>query len=163
MSDIREEKAKVVEEIKAKIQDATSIVIVNYKGLTVAQDTALRASFRNANVEYKVLKNRLLNIAFNELGYDAEIGKYLEGPTAVAFAKDAVSAAKVVSENMKTLQSLEIKCGVLDGAFVDEATVKNLANIPSREVLLAQLLGLFQAPVSGFARAIKAVADSKAE
>ena len=163
MSDIREEKAKVVEEIKAKIQESTSIVLVNYMGLTVAQDTALRASFRNAGVEYKVLKNRLLNIAFNELGYDAEIGKHLEGPTAVAFAKDAVSAAKVVADNMKTLNKLEIKCGVLDGAYITEDVVKNLASIPSKEVLLAQLLGLFQAPVSGFARAIKAVADAKAE
>ena len=163
MSDIRVEKAKVVEEIKTMIQESTSIVLVNYMGLTVAQDTALRASFRNAGVEYKVLKNRLLNIAFNELGYDAEIGKYLEGPTAVAFAKDAISAAKIVAEGMKTLNKLEIKCGVLDGAFITADVVKNLASIPSREVLLAQLLGLFQAPVSGFARAIKAVADAKAE
>ena len=101
MSEIRKEKEAVVEEIKTKIQAAKSVVLVDYKGLTVAQDTELRCNFRKAGVEYKVYKNRLAKIAFNELGF-TQFDEALEGPTAIAFSiNDSVSAAKISAEANK--------------------------------------------------------------
>ena len=163
MSEIRTQKEAVVEEIKSKIQAAKSVVLVDYKGLTVAQDTELRTNFRKAGVEYKVYKNRLAKIAFNELGYTC-FDAALEGPTAIAFAmNDSVSAAKIAAEGGKKFNKLETKCGLVDGEFNDADALKIIASLPSREVLISKLLGSFKSPISSFARVIQAIADKDNE
>ncbi len=163
MSASRDLKAQRIEEIKSMIQGCNGMVVVSYQGISVADDTQLRAKFRAENVQYKVLKNRLVQRALNELGIEG-FDKYLEGSSAFAFANgDALAAAKIVVEQGKTVKALKAKCGLMDGAFIDEAVVTKLASIPSKEVLLAQLLGMLQSPISGFARAIQQVAEKRAE
>jgi large subunit ribosomal protein L10 len=163
MSASRDLKAQHIEEIKSMIQGCNGMVVVSYQGISVADDTQLRAKFRAENVQYKVLKNRLVQRALNELGIEG-FDKYLEGSSAFAFANgDALAAAKIVVEQGKTVKALKAKCGLMDGAFIDEAVVTKLASIPSKEVLLAQLLGMLQSPISGFARAIQQVAEKRAE
>ena len=156
MSEIRTQKEAVVEEIKSKIQAAKSVVLVDYKGLTVAQDTELRTNFRKAGVEYKVYKNRLAKIAFNELGYTC-FDAALEGPTAIAFAmNDSVSA-----EGGKKFNKLETKCGLVDGEFNDADALKIIASLPSREVLIAKMLGSMLAPISKLAYVLNAIAEKQ--
>lgn len=163
MSASRDLKAQHIEEIKSMIQGCNGMVVVSYQGISVADDTQLRAKFRAENVQYKVLKNRLVQRALNELGIEG-FDKYLEGSSAFAFANgDALAAAKIVVEQGKTVKALKAKCGLMDGAFIDEAVVTKLASIPSKEVLLAQLIGMLQSPISGFARAIQQVAEKRAE
>ncbi|MDE7337302.1 MAG: 50S ribosomal protein L10 [Clostridia bacterium] len=163
MSASRDLKAQHIEEIKGMIQGCKGMVVVSYQGISVADDTQLRAKFRAENVQYKVLKNRLVQRALNELGIEG-FDKYLEGSSAFAFANgDALAAAKIVVEQGKTVKALKAKCGLMDGAFIDETVVTKLASIPSKEVLLAQLLGMLQSPISGFARAIQQVAEKRAE
>ena len=146
MSASRDLKAQHIEEIKSMIQGCNGMVVVSYQGISVADDTQLRAKFRAENVQYKVLKNRLVQRALNELGIEG-FDKYLEGSSAFAFANgDALAAAKIVVEQGKTVKALKAKCGLMDGAFIDEAVVTKLASIPSKEVLLAQLLGMLQSP-----------------
>lgn len=161
MSAAKELKAKQIEEIKAKIQNCKAMVLVDYKGVSVAEDTALRAKFRAENVEYKVLKNRLVLKAMQELGIEG-FEAQLEGPTAFAFAHgDALAPAKIICEACKNVKALEVKCGMMDGAFIDSSVVEKLASIPSKEVLIAQLLGLLQSPISGLARALQQVAEKQ--
>ncbi len=159
MSEAKLQKAAQIEEIKEKIGKCGAFVVVDYKGISVADDTKLRSDFRKNDVEYRVLKNRLVLRALSELNIGGFEG-HLEGPTAIAFAYgDPLAAAKVVSENAKTVKAIEIKCGLMDGAYIDAETVAKLAAIPSKEVLLAQLLGLLQSPISGLARAIQQIAE----
>ena len=161
MSEIRKEKEAVVEEIKTKIQAAKSVVLVDYKGLTVAQDTELRCNFRKAGVEYKVYKNRLAKIAFNELGF-TQFDEALEGPTAIAFSmNDSVSAAKISAEANKQYNKLQTKCGLVDGEFNDADALKIIASLPSREVLIAKMLGSMLAPVSKLAYVLNAIAEKQ--
>ncbi|MBQ1269958.1 MAG: 50S ribosomal protein L10 [Clostridia bacterium] len=158
-----EAKKQVVEDIKAHIQESKSIVLVDYKGMTVAEDTELRNKFRENGVFYKVYKNTLLKRAFNELGI-SEFDNDLNNTTSVAFAKDEVIAAKIAFDTVKSLNDkMSVKSGYVDGAYLDAKAVKALASIPSKEGLLSMLAGTLQGFISGFARAIKAVADSKAE
>lgn len=161
MSEIREEKKAVVEEIKGKIQAANSVVLVDYKGLTVAQDTELRANFRKSGVEYKVYKNRLAKIAFNELGYN-QFDDSFEGPTAIAFGmEDSVAPARITYEGIKKFNKMQAKCGLMDGGFMDEAQVKVIASLPSKEVLLAKMLGSMLAPISKLAYVLNAIAEKQ--
>ena len=161
MSEAKLQKAAQIEEIKEKIGKCGAFVVVDYKGISVADDTKLRSDFRKNEVEYRVLKNRLVLRALSELNIGGFEG-HLEGPTAIAFAYgDPLAAAKVVSENAKTVKAIEIKCGLMDGAYIDAETVAKLAAIPSKEVLLAQLLGLLQSPLSGLARAVQQIAEKK--
>ena len=163
MSASRDLKAQHIEEIKGWIKGCNGMVVVSYQGISVADDTQLRAKFRAENVQYKVLKNRLVQRAFNELGIEG-FENHLEGSSAFAFANgDALAAAKIVVEQGKTIKALKAKCGLMDGAYIDETVVNKLASIPSKEVLLAQLLGMLQSPISGFARAIQQVAEKQAE
>lgn len=149
-----EEKKKLVEELKEKIGAAKSIVIVDYKGLSVFEDTELRKTLREANVEYRVLKNRLMQKAFNELGY-ADFDEALNGPTAVAFANgDPVAPAKILLESADKSKKLTVKCGMVDGTYITVDGVKELATLPPKEVLLAKLLGTLEAPISGLARVL---------
>ena len=154
MSAALEEKKKLVEELKEKISAAKSVVIVDYKGLTVFEDTELRKTLREANVEYRVLKNRLMQKAFNELGY-ADFDEALNGPTAVAFANGApVAPAKILLDSADKTKKISVKCGMVDGTYITEDGVKELATLPPKEVLLAKLLGTLEAPISGLARVL---------
>ena len=154
MSAALEEKKQLVEELKEKIGAAQSIVIVDYKGLTVFEDTELRKTLRAANVEYRVLKNRLMQKAFNELGF-TEFDEALNGPTAVAFAMtDPAAPAKILLDSADKTKKLSVKCGMVDGTYITVDGVKELATLPPKEVLLAKLLGTLEAPISGLARVL---------
>ena len=147
---VLEQKQAVISEIREKIEKSTSLVLVDYRGLTVEQVTELRNKYREAGVQYKVYKNTMMKFAFKELGFD-EFEQYLEGPSAVAFSGDDVTAAaRITNEFAKSNDKLVIKAGVLEGKVLNSDEVKAVANIPSREVLIAKLLGSFKAPVSNF-------------
>ena len=156
------EKREKVQEIKQIIENSQSFVIIDYKGLTVAQDTEFRAEFRKNDVEYKVLKNTLVRKALNELGY-TEFDEALNGPSAFAFGtSDAVAPAKVAAEGAKKYNKMQIKCGMFDKKFADAATCDAMAKVPNRETLLAMLVSVMSAPVRGLAVALNAVAEKKA-
>ena len=155
-----EAKKVVVEDIKEKIQNSKSVVFVKFSGLTVAEDTELRREFRKNNVEYKVLKNTLIRRAFNDLGvtdFDAD----LNGPTSVAFGADETAAAKVIVEAAKKYnEKVTVKCAYVDGSKVDVNGVKALATMPSKEQLVAKLLGTMQAPLANFVGVLQAIPRS---
>ncbi|MDO5291259.1 MAG: 50S ribosomal protein L10 [bacterium] len=154
-------KQPVVEEIKGFVAQAQSAVIVDYRGLTVEQDTQLRKACREAGVVYKVYKNTMLKRAFEGTDY-AQLNELLEGPTAIAFGiEDATAPARVLAGSMKTADKLEFKGAVVEGNFYDENGCKALASIPSREVLISKLLGSIQSPITNFARVIKQIAEQK--
>ncbi len=159
MSANLEAKKKVVEEIKAKIQESKSVVLVHYSGLTVAQDTEFRTEFRKNNVQYKVLKNTLVRKAFQELGVNDFDGD-LNGNTAVAFSPDEVTAAKIVAAaSAKYDGKIKIKSGYVDNAYVDLKGVEALAKIPSKEQLYANLACGLMGVVRGLAVALNRVAE----
>lgn len=159
MSASLEAKKLLVEEIKNKIQRAKSLTFVDYRGLTVEEDTKMRAAFRNAGADYKVYKNRLLLRALEECGITG-LESVLEGTSAVAFGfEDEVAPNKIIVDTIKDTQKMQIKGGVLNGQVVDVAMVEKLASIPSKEVLLAKLLFLLQSPVRGLAVALNAIAE----
>ncbi len=161
MSASIELKKQQVEQIVEKIKASKSVVLVDYSGLTVKEDTELRSNFRKNGVEYRVLKNTLLKRAFNELGY-TEFDNSLNGATAVAFGlDDAVAGAKTISEAIKKYNKIAIKCGLLDGAYLDENGVKVLATIPSKEVLVARLLGVLTAPIRNLAVVANMIAEKQ--
>ncbi|MDR0751507.1 MAG: 50S ribosomal protein L10 [Christensenellaceae bacterium] len=162
-STIREQKSKQVAEIQDQISNAKSVMLVDYKGITVLQDLELRNAFRAKGVIYRVLKNRLVKIAFNNLGR-TEFDEALNGPTALAIGMtDIVAPAKIVMEKSVTFKKMTIKCGLAENNFLDAEQCKAFAQLPSREVLISQVLGLFQAPIAAFARVIDAIAQKKAE
>jgi len=155
MHDIRPEKASKVAELKEILSGAKCVVLVNYCGLTVADDTKLRGSMRAANVKYVVVKNTLLRIAAKEVGIEG-MDSYLEHNTAIAVApEDPVAVAKIINDFAKGHQALEIKAGVLDGKMITVDEIKALAALPSREVLLAKMLGSMQAPISGLVNVLQ--------
>ena len=156
-------KAPIVEEIKANLEGAKSVVLVDYLGLTVEQDTNLRRAAREAGLIYKVYKNTMVKRAIEGTEF-AEIAKDLEGPTAVAISKeDATAPARVVANFAKTAPKLEMKSGIVEGTYYDAEGIKAISQIPSREVLLSRLLGSLQSPISNLARVINQVAEQKAE
>ena len=162
---ILQQKQGIVEDIKTKFETCKSAVLIDYRGLTVEEVTNLRNKFREAGVEYRVLKNTMIRRAVDALGMEG-LEPVLEGPTAVAFGmEDAVAPAKIISDFIKETEKTEIKAGVLEGKVVDVAggktagalpgsTVKALASLPSREVLLAKVLGSMNAPITGFVTAL---------
>lgn len=148
---ILQQKQDAVAVIKDKLKKASSVVLMDYRGLTVAQDTALRSEFRKSNIEYKVLKNKIMLRAFNELGYK-ELDSALNGPTAIAISyDDVVAPAKIAAESITKLNKMEIKGGLTEGKFTDVDAIKALAKIPSKEVLIGQLLGMLTMPLRSFA------------
>jgi large subunit ribosomal protein L10 len=152
---IIDQKKKVIQEILEKIEKAQSVVLVDYRGLNVEEVSELRNKYREAGVEYKVYKNNMMKFAFKEAGLEA-FNENLKGPNAVAFSyDDAISAAKVSSEFAKTNEKLEIKAGIVDGDIIDVDGVKALASIPSREVLIAKVLGSLNAPITGFVNVLQ--------
>lgn len=161
MSKFKDMKVEQVADIKSRIEKASAFLVINYQGLTVAQDTELRNEFRKNGVTYSVYKNRLVARALDELGITG-FEEALNGPSAFAMSEsDVVAPAKVVQDKQKAFKKLEIKCGLIDGKFCDRAECEALANIPNRETLLAMLVGIMQAPIAGAARAIKAIADQQ--
>ena len=152
-----ESKKQVVESILEKIKNAKSVVLIDYKGLTVLQDTEFRNDLRKANCEYKVLKNTMVRRAFNELGVTS-FDEDLNGPTAVAFGQDETTAAKVAVEACKKYNdTISIKSAYVDGSYVDKAGVVALSNMPSKEQLVAKMLGSMQAPISNFVGALSGI------
>ncbi|MDD4003001.1 MAG: 50S ribosomal protein L10 [Clostridia bacterium] len=171
----RIQKEAVVKSIKEKINKSKSIIMVSFNGLTVSEDTALRKELREQGIEYKVLKNSLIKRAFNELDYN-QFDNDLNGTTSVAFSyNDEVAPAKIIAENAKKLKNkIEVKCGLLSGNYIDAVKVKELAALPTREVLIAKMLGSLNAPITKFAGvltatlrslvyAVKAVQEKKAQ
>lgn len=151
MSVKRKEKEAIVEMLRNKLRDAQVVILTDYRGLNVAAMNKLRKKMREANSEFKVVKNTLAKRAAGELGLEG-LDPYLEGPTALATsATDPVAPAKVLKEIAKEHKELEIKAGVLEGKVVDVAAIKALADLPPRETLLAQVVGGMQAPLYGFA------------
>ncbi len=153
---ILEQKKEVVKGLSEKVKAAQSFVLADYRGLTVEQDTEMRNALRAAGVEYKVVKNTLTSIAMKENGYEG-LESFLNGPTAMAISStDVVAPAKVLSEFAKKFEKLELKVGVVEGNIIDVNGIKALAELPSREVLIAKVLGGFNAPISGFANVLNA-------
>ena len=156
-------KAPIVDEIKGYVSDAKSVVLVDYRGLTVEQDTRLRKELREAGVVYKVYKNTMLHLAFDGTDY-AQLDKDLEGPTAIAFGiEDETAPARILNKFSKEAEALQIKSGVVDGEYSDEAGVKVLATIPSKDELISKLLGSLQSPITNFARVVKQIAEAQGE
>jgi Ribosomal protein L10 len=149
-----EEKQKVVEDIKQKFEGANGVILADYRGLTVSQVTNLRVELRQAGIEYRVLKNTMVRRAADEIGITG-LDEFLEGPTALAFSTDPVAPAKILSEFSKKNKSLTIKAGVLDGKVINAEKVKDLANLPSREVLLSQVLAGMQGPLQGMVNVLQ--------
>ncbi len=155
-----EAKKVVVEDIKERIQNAKSVVLVKFSGLTVAEDTELRREFRKNNVEYKVLKNTLIRRAFNDMGI-TDFDEDLNGPTSVAFGTDETGAAKVIVDAAKKYQDkVSVKSAFVDGGKVDEKGVKALASMPSKEELVAKMLGSLNAPIANFVGVLSAMPRS---
>ena len=152
-------KQPVVDEISEQIKDAQSVVLVDYRGLTVAQDTQMRKQLREAGCTYKVYKNTMMKRAF--AGTDCEqLSDLLEVTNAIAISKDDASApARIITKIAKDAPSLEIKAGIVEGSFYDAAGMKTIASVPSREELLSRLLGSLQSPITNFARVLKQIAD----
>ncbi len=152
-------KKPIVEEIAAAVKDAQSVVLVDYRGLTVEQDTQLRKQLREAGITYKVYKNTMMNFAFK--GTDCEaLLPYLEGPSAVAIStEDATAPARVLCKFAKTADALEVKGGMVEGIAYDAKGISEIAKIPSREELLSKLLGSIQSPIANFARVMNQLAE----
>lgn len=154
-------KQPIVDEIAGYIKDAQGVVLVNYRGLTVEQDTQLRKQLREAGVTYKVYKNTMIRFAAKGTEFEA-LEPHLEGPTALAVSKeDATAPARVLAEFAKKADKLELKAGVVEGTYYDAKGIQVIATIPSREVLLGKLLGSIQSPIANFARVINQIAEAK--
>lgn len=151
----RQEKEAVVKELKVRFANAKSVVLTDFRNLNVAEDTKLRKGLREAGVEYRVLKNTLINLAIQDLGID-ELKEFLTGPTAVAFSEDDVVApAKLINKFSQEFKNLKIKGGIVEGKVIGLDDVKALADLPSKEVLLAQLLAGMQAPITGLVNVLQ--------
>ena len=139
------------------------MLLVNYSGLTVEQDTVLRKELRESGVQYKVYKNRMMNLAFQGTACES-LCKHLEGTNALAVsATDATAPARIMAKYAKQFPKLELVAGVVEGNYNDQKAMQAIADIPSREVLLGRLLGIMQSPVANFARVIKQIAEKDGE
>ena len=156
-------KQPIVEEIKSHLDGCAGAVLVDYRGLTVEQDTKLRKTLREAGIVYKVYKNTMLRLAFDGTDF-AKLDADLEGPTAIAFAKeDATAPARVISKLLKEMPNLEFKAAVVEGNHYDANDVVALSTIPSREELISKLLGSLQSPITNLARVLNQIAEKDGE
>lgn len=153
-------KQPIVEEIANSIKDAQAVVLVNYSGLTVEQDTILRKELREAGIQYKVYKNTMMNFAFK--GTDCEsLAEHLHGTNAIAISReDATAPARILAKYAKMYPALEMVAGVIEGNYNDQAGMQALASVPSREELLGKLLGSIQSPITNFARVLNQIAEA---
>ncbi|MCM1989635.1 50S ribosomal protein L10 [Oceanirhabdus seepicola] len=148
-----------VEEIRATLEKAQTVILTNYQGLTVEEDTQLRKQFREAGVEYKVFKNTLVKLALKELGIEG-LDEHLEGPVSIALGyEDPTAPGRVISAFVKEHKALELKAGLVQGEVYDLEKITEFASIPPKEVLLGKLLGSLQSPISKFAYLVKAIAE----
>lgn len=152
-------KQAVVADIKQKFESAQGVVLIDYRGLTVAEVTELRNQCRKAGVEYVVLKNTMIELAVKELGIEG-LEDHLKGPTAVAFGGDAVAPAKVICEFIKKSKKTEIKCGLVEGKVLNAAGVQALSELPPKEVLIAKMMGSLNAPITNFVGVLSATLRS---
>ena len=161
---ILEQKKQVVADLAEQIKASASGVVVNYQGITVEKDTALRKALREAGVKYVVMKNTLTGRACDMCGY-GDIKQYLNGMTAIAISspEDPIAPAKILKEYADKIDSFQILAGYCDGEVIDAAGVNSLAEIPSKEVLLAKFLGSIKSPIYNFAYAIQAIVDKQNE
>jgi large subunit ribosomal protein L10 len=144
------QKKGVVEYLTQQFKDAESFVLADYRGLTVEQDSEMRATFRKEGLIYKVYKNTLIRFAAKANGYE-ELSKFLEGPTAIIISlTDPVAPSKLISQFAKKYEKLEVKAGVVEGNIVSAKDISEIAEIPPREVLIAKLLGSLNSPITGF-------------
>ena len=156
-----EVKQPIVDKIAEEIKDAQSVVLVDYRGLTVAQDTELRKQLREAGVIYKVCKNTMMKRAFEGTEF-AGLDEFLEGPSAIAISKDdATAPARILAKYAKQFPALELIAGVVEGNYNDQAGIQALSQVPSREELLGKLLGSIQSPITNFARVLNQIAEQK--
>ena len=154
-------KKPIIDEIAENLNGAVGVVVADYRGLTVEQDTELRKQLREAGVVYKVYKNTYITKAIAGTEFESLKDK-LEGPTAIAISKtDATAPARILNNFAKTAEKLQLKGGVVEGTFYDEKGIQVIASIPSRDELLSKLLGSLQSPITNFARVIKQVAEQK--
>ena len=152
-------KQPIVQAIADDVKDAASVVLVDYRGLTVAQDTELRKQLREAGIIYKVCKNTMMKRAFEGTDF-AQLDEYLEGPNAIAISKeDATAPARILAKYAKQFPALELIAGVVEGNYNDQAGIQALSTIPSREELLGKLLGSMQSPIANFARVLNQIAE----
>jgi large subunit ribosomal protein L10 len=153
-------KKVVVEEIQSKIASSSSTVVVEYRGLSVAQLTTLRRKLRAENIEFKVYKNSMSQRAAEATGH-GDLVPSLTGPNAMAFSNDAVAPARVLAEFAKKNKALIMKSGIVEGKVVDAAGLSTIATLPNRDGMISMLLGMFQSPVRNFAYAISQIAEKK--
>lgn len=152
-------KTPIIEEIKQAIENAQSVVLADYRGLTVEQDTALRKNLREANIVYKVYKNTFIKRAVEGTQF-ADLAQVLEGPTAIAISKeDATAPARIIADFAKNAPAIELKAGVVEGTYYDAKAIMEIAKIPGRNELLSRLLGSLQSPITNFARVMKQIAE----
>ena len=160
---ILEQKKAFVEELADKLGRAASGVLVKYQGITVDEDTKLRAELRAAGVEYSVIKNRLIGLACDKVGF-GDMRQHLEGMNAVAISyEDPIAPAKILKKYADKIETFEIRAGFIDGVVVDAAVVGDLADIPPKEVLIARLMGSMQSPLYGLACGLQAIIDKSGE
>ena len=155
------QKQQVVADLAEQIKNSVAGVVVNYQGITVENDTAMRKALREAGVKYVVMKNTMTGRACDMVGY-GDMKQYLEGMTALAISStDPIAPAKILKEYADKVESFEIKAGFIDGGVIDAASVNDLANIPGREVLIGRLLGSIQSPLYGLAFGLQAIIDKE--
>ena len=158
---VLEQKKQIVAGLADTLKNAVAGVVVDYRDITVAEDTALRKELREAGVQYSVVKNRLLGLATKEVGLEG-MDEFLNGTTAIATsAEDHVAAARILSKFSDSHKTFAVKSGFLDGKVIDLATIQSLAKLPSREILLATVCNAFNAPIASFARAVQAIVDKQ--
>ena len=159
----KQAKQVIIDEIKGKLDGAKSAVVIDYMGITVAEADAMRKKLREANVDYTVYKNTLVKRAIEGTEFES-LKDSLEGPSGVAISKeDATAPARVLNEVIKGINKMSFKAGIVEGEFYDAESIKAVANIPSRDVLIAKFMGSIQSPISKAVRTFQAIADAKAE
>ena len=152
-------KQPIIAEISSNIKDAAAVVLVDYRGITVAQDTVLRKQLREAGVFYKVYKNTMMTRAFKGTEFEGLMENF-EGTNAIAVSKeDATAPARIINNFAKECPALEMKAGIVDGVLYDANGMKEIASIPSREELLSKFLGSIQSPITNFARVLNQIAE----
>lgn len=159
----KQQKQVIIDEIKGKLENAQSAVVIDYMGITVAEADAMRKKLREANVDYTVYKNTLIKRAIEGTDY-APLAEVLDGPSAVAIStEDATAPARTLNGIIKEYKKMEFKAGVVEGTYYDKAGIEQIADIPSRDVLIAKFMGSIQSPVSKFVRTLQAIADDQQE
>ena len=157
----KQQKQLIIDEIKGKLENAQAAVVIDYMGITVAQADAMRKTLREANVDYTVYKNTLIKRAIEGTDF-APLAEVLDGPSALAIStEDATAPARTLNKIIKDFKKMEFKAGVVEGTYYDKAGIEAVAEIPSRDELIAKFMGSIQSPVSKFVRTLAAIAEEK--